>query len=120
MTGDMQPIAIAYANIAKKGKVNLFLSGLIINPVWPGRKVYYMVKEKGLMPFRLLEVKVLKVGSAHFNKVQYLFTNADNQLELKDSYKYYIISPLSIGPVRLEMVWLFSVIILYITVREYF
>ena len=101
--------------------MNLFPSGLIINPVWPGRKVYYMeVEEKGLMPFHLLEVKVLKVGSAHFNKVQYLFTNADNQLELKDSYKYYIISPLSIGPVRLEMVWLFSVIILYITVREYF
>ena len=45
------------------------------------------VEEKGLMPFRLLEVKVLKVGSADFNKVQYLFTNADNQLELKDSYK---------------------------------
>ena len=85
--------------------MNLFPSVLIINPVWPGRKVYYMeVEEKGLMPFRLLEVKVLKVGSADFNKVQYLFTNADNQLELKDSYKYYIISPQSIVPFRLEMV----------------
>ena len=33
---DMEPFAaIAYANIAKKGKVNLFPSGLIINPVCP-------------------------------------------------------------------------------------
>lgn len=62
------------------------------------------VEEKGLMPFGLLEVKVVKVGSADFNKFQYLLANADNQLKLKDSYKYYIISPLPIGPVRLEMV----------------
>lgn len=44
---DMEPVAaMAYANIAKQGKVNLFPSGLIINPrsPWlgcsPDRKVY--------------------------------------------------------------------------------
>ena len=103
MTGDMQRgidmepfAAIAYANIAKKGKVNLFPSGLIINPVcpWlgctPDRKVYDMeAEEEGLMPFGLLEVKVVKEGSVDFSKVQYLSTNADNHLKLKESHKYY-------------------------------
>ena len=94
---DMEPFAaIAYANIAKKGKVNLFPSGLIINPVcpWlgctPDHKVYDMeAEEEGLMPFGLLEVKVVKEGSVDFSKVQYLSTNADNQLKLKESHKYY-------------------------------
>ena len=91
----MEPIAaIAYANIAKKGKVNLFPSGLIINPVWPwlgctpDRKVYVVgAEEEGLMPLGLLEVKVVKEGSVDFSKVQYLSTNADNQLKLKESHK---------------------------------
>ena len=60
---------IAYANIAKQEKVNLLLSGLIINPVspWLGciadRKAYDIGAEKGgPMPLHLLEVKVMKEG----------------------------------------------------------
>ena len=60
---------IAYANIAKQEKVNLLLSGLIINPVspWLGciadRKAYDIgAEEGGPMPLHLLEVKVMKEG----------------------------------------------------------
>lgn len=56
---DMEPVAaMAYANIAKQGKVNLFPSGLIITPrsPWlgcsPHRKVYdSSAEENGYLPF---------------------------------------------------------------------
>ena len=86
----MEPTAvIAYANITKQGKINLFPSGLIIDPVCPQLgctldcKVYDMeAKEEGLVPFGLLEVKVVE-GFVDFRNVQYLSTNPDNELELK-------------------------------------
>ena len=40
-------------------------------------------KEEGLVPFGLLEVKVVEEGFVDFRNVQYLSTNPDNELELK-------------------------------------
>ncbi|RMX36751.1 hypothetical protein pdam_00023135 [Pocillopora damicornis] len=82
----MEPTAvIAYANITKQGKINLFPSGLIIDPLGCTLdcKVYDMeAKEEGLVPFGLLEVKVVE-GFVDFRNVQYFSTNPDNELELK-------------------------------------
>lgn len=89
--------AMTYANKAKKGTVNLFPSGLIINPKcpWlgctPDRKVFDMEAEKeGMTPFRLLEVKVVKEGSTNFHGVRYLCKDPiTNQLKLKKKHEYF-------------------------------
>ena len=77
----MEPVAaMVYANTAKQGKVNLFPSGLIINPrsPWigwsPDRKVYdSSAEENGYLPFGLLETKVVKEGSTDFDGVPYIY-----------------------------------------------
>ena len=69
--------AMACANIAKGGRVNLFPSGLIIHPKcpWlgcrPDRKVYDLdALINGLNPFGLLEIKVMKEGETTFDNVR--------------------------------------------------
>lgn len=74
---EMEPVAaMAYANIAKQGMVDLFPSGLIINPKspWlgcsPDRKVYDSSAENdGYLPFGLFETKVVKEGAIDFDGV---------------------------------------------------
>ena len=64
---DLEPwAAFIYASIANQNQVNLFPSGLVINPKcpWlgctPDRKVFDLNAEKqGLSPFGLLEIKVV-------------------------------------------------------------
>ena len=70
--------ACIYASIAKQNQVNLFPSGLVINPKcpWlgctPARKVFDCNAEKqGLSPFGLLEIKVVKEGVTEFDNVAY-------------------------------------------------
>ncbi|CAH3031563.1 unnamed protein product [Pocillopora meandrina] len=74
----MEPTAvIAYANITKQGKINLFPSGLIIDPLGCTLdcKVYDMeAKEEGLVPYGLLEFKVVEEGFVDFRNVQ-IFIN---------------------------------------------
>ena len=89
--------AMAYANIAKGGRVNHFPSGLIIHPKcpWlgcsPYRKVYDLdALINGLNPFGLLEIKVVKEGETTFDNVRYLRKdNATNQYTLKTTDIYY-------------------------------
>ena len=71
--------AMAYANKAKGGSVNLFPSGLIVHPKcpWlgcsPDRKVYDLqALQNGYNPFGLLEIKVVKEGETDFANVSYL------------------------------------------------
>ena len=90
--------AIAYARHAKQDKVNLFPAGLIINPKcpWlgssPDRKVYDIEAEtNGMLPFGLLEIKVVKEGSVNFDNVQYLQRDrTTNQLSLKRNHLYFL------------------------------
>ena len=95
---DMEPVAaMAYANIAKEGKVNLFPSGLVINPKspWlgcsPDRKVYdSSAEDDGYLPFGLFETKVVKEGTTNFDRVQYIHKDPiTKQLSLKRNHEYY-------------------------------
>ena len=79
---------MAYANIAKGGRVNLFPSGLIIHPTCrflacsPDRKVYDLdAITNGLNLFGLLEINVVKEGETTFDNVRYLRKDnaTDNQ-----------------------------------------
>lgn len=93
----MEPTAaMTYANIAKEGKVNIYPSGLIIHPhcPWlccsPDHKVYdTQANDEGLTPFGLLEVKVVKEGTANFTTVQYITVGTDNKLMLKKNHLYH-------------------------------
>lgn len=116
---DMEPVAaMAYANIAKQGKVNLFPSGLIINPrsPWlgcsPDRKVYdSSAEENGYLPFGLFETKVVKEGSTDFDGVPYIYKNpVTKQLSLKRNHEYYYQVQCQLGLSGLEWNDFFSYI----------
>ncbi|XP_046841849.1 uncharacterized protein LOC124435961 [Xenia sp. Carnegie-2017] len=89
--------AMAYANVAKNGSVNLFPSGLIIHPrcPWlgcsPDRLVYDLqAAESCCNPFGLLEIKVVKEGENDFANVRYLSKNvATNDFILKNTDIYF-------------------------------
>lgn len=89
--------AMVYANSAKGGRVNLFPSGLIINPncPWlgcsPDRKVYdFQAALDGSNPFGLLEIKVVKEGETDLNNVRYLiFDPLVNEFRLKRNDVYF-------------------------------
>lgn len=89
--------AFIYASKAKKDKVNLYPSGLIINPKcpWlgctPDRKVFDgTVELQGLSPFGLLEIKVVKEGATDFRNVAYILKDVDsNPIRLKRTHDYY-------------------------------
>ena len=88
---------MAYANIANEGKVNLFPSGLVINPKspWlgcsPDRKVYdSSAEDDGYLPFGLFETKVVKEGTTNFDRVQHIHKDPiTKQLSLKRNHEYY-------------------------------
>ena len=95
---DLEPrAAFIYASVANQNQVNLFPSGLAINPKcpWvgctPDRKVFDLNAEKqGLSPFSLLEIKVVKEGATDFANVAYLTKDRDsNVLKLKRNHDYY-------------------------------
>ena len=81
----------------KQNQVNLFPSGLVINPKcpWlgctPDRKVFDLNAEnQGLSPFGLLAIKVVKEGATDFANVAYLTKDRDaNVLKLKRNHDYY-------------------------------
>lgn len=115
----MEPVAaMAYANIAKNGRVNLFPSGLIINPKcpWlgctPDRKVHDIESEAaGLLPFGLLEIKVVQEGAVDFSGVRYLSLNpATNKLALKRTHEYFYQVQCQLGLSGLEWCDFFSYI----------
>lgn len=93
---DLEPkAAMVYANVAKEGKVNVYPSGLVINPKcpWlgcsPDRKVFdFTAEDLGHSPFGLLEVKVTKEGTTDFSTVQYI-TSGPNGNILKKNHSYY-------------------------------
>lgn len=94
----MEPqAAFIYASKAKQNQVNLFPSGLVINPKcpWlgctPDRKVFDLgVEEQGLSPFGLLEIKVVKEGATDFENVAYLTKDNDsNVLKVKRNHDYH-------------------------------
>lgn len=79
----------------QENKVNLFPSGLIINPKcpWlgcsPDRKVFdFVASQSGLDPLGLLKVKVVKEGQTNFDNVRYLSKNAQNEYSLKTTHEY--------------------------------
>ena len=97
---------MVYANSAKGGCVNLFHSGLLINPkcAWlgcsPNCKVYNLdVFNNGQSPFGLLEVKVVKEGETTFDNVSYFIkdpvTNAYT-LKTRDIYYYQVLCQLGL------------------------
>ena len=88
--------AYIYAHVAKQGKVNVFPSGLIINPKcpWlgctPDRKVYCLDADKHChSPFGLLEIKVVKAGATNFENVAYLVKDYFNHFQLKRNHDYF-------------------------------
>ena len=89
--------AFIYASMVKQNQVNLFPSGLVINPKcpWlgctPDRKVFDVNAEKqGLSPFGPLEIKVVKEGATDFENVVYLTKDKDsNVLKKKRTHDYY-------------------------------
>ena len=115
----MEPVAaMVYANTAKQGKVNLFPSGLIINPrsPWlgcsPDRKVYdSSAEENGYLPFGLLETKVVKEGSTDFDGVPNIYKNpVTKQPSLKRNHEYYYQVQCQLGLSGLEWNDFFSYI----------
>lgn len=95
---DLEPrAAFIYASVANQNQVNLFPSGLVINPKCPwlgctlDRKVFDLHAEKqGLSPFGLLEIKVVKEGATDFANVAYLMKDRDSiVLKLKRNHDYY-------------------------------
>jgi len=89
--------AMVYANSAKGGRVNLFPSGLIINPNYPwlgcspDRKVYdFRAALDGSNPFGLLEIKVVKEGETDLSNVRYLtYDPLVNEFRLKRNDVYF-------------------------------
>ena len=88
---------MVYANVAKGEMVNLYPSGLVINPKcpWlgcsPDRKVYDItLANQGRNPFGLLEVKIVKEGETSFDNVKYLGVDPFTQeRKLKENHEYY-------------------------------
>ena len=84
--------ACIYASIAKQNQVNLFPSGLVINPKcpWlgctPDRNVFDCNAEKQ----GLSEIKVVKEGVTDFDNVAYLTKDlVSNVFKLKRNHYYY-------------------------------
>jgi len=110
--------AMTYANVARSGLVNLYPSGLIINPKcpWlgcsPDRKIYDIeARNQGLDPIGLLEIKVVKEGSLDFSNVSYLTTNPlTNELKLKRNHDYFYQVQCQLGLTGLEWYDFFSYI----------
>jgi len=110
--------AMAYANVAKSGLVNLYPSGLIINPKspWlgcsPDRKVYDIeAANQGANPFGLLEVKVVKEGVSDFHNVRYIETDPiTKELTLKRTHDYYYQVQCQLGLSGIEWCDFFSFI----------
>ena len=92
--------AMIYASKAKDGKVNLFPSGLVINPKcpWlgcsPDRKVYELdAIRNNQNSFGLLEIKVVKEGETSFGNVRYLTKDpvtGKYKLKHNDNYHYQV------------------------------
>jgi len=101
--------ATVYANVVKEGKVNIYPSGLVINPLcpWlgcsPDRKVYDIsAEDQGLLPFGLLEVKTVKECITDLNQVEYLTVDANNKLALKRNHNHYYQVQCQLGLTGLE------------------
>lgn len=95
---DLEPqAAFIYASMAKQNQVNLFPSGLVMNPKCPwlgctsDQKVFNLnAKKQGLSHFGLLEIKVVKKGATDFENVAYLTKDMDsNVLKLKRNHDHY-------------------------------
>ncbi|XP_068700401.1 uncharacterized protein [Montipora foliosa] len=110
--------AMVYANSAKGERVNLFPSGLVINPkcAWlgcsPDRKVYDLdAVNSGKNPFGLLEVKVVKEGETTFDNVRYLVKDpVTSAYTLKTTDIYYYQVQCLLGLTGLEWCDFFSYI----------
>ena len=86
--------------IHKVGMVNLYPSGLVINPKcpWlgcsPDRKVFdIQAANQNQNQFGLLEVKVVKEGETDFNNVRYVNIDPVTQektLKMSDEYFYQV------------------------------
>ena len=108
--------AMVYANVAKGGLVNLYPSGLVINPKcpWlgcsPDRKVYDSeAANQGLNPFGLLEIKVVKEGETDFGNVRYVTTDPiTKELTLKRNHEYYYQVQCQLGLTGIEWCDFFS------------
>lgn len=108
---ELEPKAASiYVSEAKENKVNLFSSGLIINPKcpWlgcsPDRKVFDIAaSENGLDPFGLLEVKVVKEGDTSFDNVRYLSKNTLNEYSLKITHEYFYQVQCQLGLTGLQL-----------------
>ena len=89
--------AAVYANVAKSGMVNVYPSGLVINPKcpWlgcsPDRKVYdIQAASQGRNPFGLCEIKVVQEGETDFKNVRYLQVDPfSNEITIKRNHDYY-------------------------------
>ena len=116
--------SMVYANVAKGGMVNLYPSGLVINPKcpWlgcsPDRKVYDItLANQGRNPFGLLEVKVVKEGETSFNNVKYLGVDPFTQeRKLKENHEYYSQVQCQLGLTGLDWCDFFS----YMTDTDFF
>ena len=91
---EMEPRAAeVYANAAKNGQVNIYPSGLVINPKCPclacspDRKIYDPGSDD---KWGLLEIKVVQEGQSSFEKVHCLEFNSEKAvLSLKKNHIYH-------------------------------
>ena len=120
---DMEGTAALTYSKAKQNEVNLYPSGLVINPKcpWlgcsPDRKVYDSSVEGDISPYGLLEVKVVQEGVTKFDKVSYLqLDKQTNTFTLKENHDYHYQVQCQLGITGLEWCDFFS----YIDNNTYF
>lgn len=103
--------ASIYATKAKQGMVNLYPSGLVINPKcpWlgssPDRKVYDVeAAQTGLSsPYGLFETKVVQEGTTSLDDVAYLKRDPiSNELTLNKKHLYYLQVQCQLGTTGLD------------------
>ena len=103
--------AYIYATKAKQGKVNLYPSGLVINPKcpWlgssPDRKVYDIeaAQNGSSSPCGSFETKVVQEGTTSLNDVAYLKHDPiSNELTLNKKHVYYLQVQCQLGTTGLD------------------
>ena len=103
--------AYIYATKAKQGKVNLYPSGLVINPKcpWlgssPDRKVYDIeaAQNGSSSPSGLFETKVVQEGTTSLDDVAYLRHDPiSNELTLNKKHVYYLQVQCQLGTTGLD------------------
>ena len=103
--------AYIYATKAKQGKVNLYPSGLVINPKcpWlgssPDRKVYDIeaAQNGSSSPYGLFETKVVQEGTTSLNDVAYLKHDPiSHDLTVNKKHVYYLQVQCQLGTTGLD------------------